>query len=176
MSGLGEISLVRLSSEHDVGSFKCTDEELCAFLVEDALNYQSSYLANTTLVMVDGCIVAYFSLAADAINLDQDEKDAGGITASFASFPALKIARLATDARRERRGYGSHAVKFCVGLARHLNNEHRHDGIGCRFVTVDAYPSAEDWYTGFGFVRNARLMSKKRETVSMRLDAMPYKD
>ena len=133
-------------------------------------------MANTTLMIVDERIVAYFSLSSDAIQLSPDEKDEERIKTPFSSFPALKIARLATDKNSQGNGFGKTALKFCIGLARHLNDEHRHDGIGCRFITVDAYPSSAGWYASQGFIRNEKAGNKNRDTVSLRLDAMPYED
>jgi GNAT superfamily N-acetyltransferase len=167
--------LVRLSRDYDLATFDCGDPELNEFVVEDALSYQEQFLANTTLMLCDGVVAAYFSLAADAIQLDLDEKQAAEIDVPFASFPALKICRLATDLRYQGRTCGTQALEFCVGLARHLNDEHRHDGVACRFVTVDAYPKSVEWYLNRDFIRNGRA-GKKRETISLRLDVMPYED
>jgi GNAT superfamily N-acetyltransferase len=171
-----EVVLVRLSSAYDLASFDCGDQDLNEFLVDDALEYQKLFLANTTLMLAQGRVAAYFSLSSDAIQLSRDEKDVGGIGTPFSSFPALKIARLATDTKFQGLGYGRMALEFCIGLARHFNDEHRHDGVGCRFVTVDAYPSSADWYLAQGFVRNEKVGSKNRETTSLRLDALPFED
>lgn len=170
-----EIVLVRLSPEYDISGFDCEDDDLDGFLADDALRYQEGFLANTTLLLCDGQLVTYFALAADSIRLSGGEKDKGGIDTPLNSFPALKLARLATDVRFRRRGHGTAAVEFCVGLARHLNDMHRHDGIGCRFVTVDAYPTAVAWYKSLGFVENETRRSQK-DTVSLRLDVLPVVD
>jgi GNAT superfamily N-acetyltransferase len=159
-----------------VSNFDCGDDELDDFLVSDALKYQEECLANTTLVLSGKTVAAYFSLAADAIRLSDQEKNDGKIDTPFSHFPALKIARLATDAGFQGKRYGSRAVEYCVGLARHLNDEHRHDGIACRFVTVDAYPNAVDWYRRFGFIENQAHRGRKRQTVSLRIDVLPIQD
>lgn len=172
-----QIKLVRLTKNLDISNFECGDGELDNFLIEDALEYQSDYFANTTLMVINDNIVNFFSLAADSINLTKNEKNKEGITTSFSSFPALKIARLATDSRFQNFGYGTLAVKYCIGLSRHLNDEHRHDGIGCRYVTVDAYPKSVEWYkTRFGFVENEARARIARDTVSLRLDILPVRD
>ena len=171
-----EIQLVRLSRDYDLASFDCGDHDLNEFIVDDALTYQKQFLANTTLLLVDGEIRTYFALASDAIRLNPNEKNAYGIATPLNNFPALKIARLATHAKYRGQGFGTMALQFCVGLARHLNDEHRHDGIGCRFITVDAYRSALDWYLARGFIENETANNKKRDNVSLRLDALPYED
>ncbi|RJQ54081.1 MAG: hypothetical protein C4521_04305 [Actinobacteria bacterium] len=168
--------LVRLSNDFDVSSFDCGNDELGDFLQDDALGYQDKFLANTTLLLDGPNVVTYFSLVADSIRLSDEEKIVEKIDTSRSSFPAIKLARLATDRRFQKRGYGTQAVEFSIGLARHLNDEHRHDGIGCRFVTVDAYPGSVSWYKRFGFIENETKRDKRRETVSLRLDVLPFKD
>lgn len=153
---LESVLLERLSPKHDVTDFHCTDTDLDDFLVEDALNCQHDFLAATTALLVANSeqLMGYFSLAADAITLNPEEKEAEGITRQFRSFPALKIARLAIDKRFQGQGWGKGAVLFCIGLARRLNDLTRYDGVGCRFLTVDAYPTAVDFYKKFRFVEN----------------------
>ncbi len=68
------IKLERLSKVFDLSKFKCGDNELDDFLVSDALKYQKTCLANTTLMIADEKIVNYFSLAADSIRLSTKEK------------------------------------------------------------------------------------------------------
>ena len=130
------IKLERLSKVFDLSKFKCGDNELDDFLVSDALKYQKTCLANTTLMIADEKIVNYFSLAADSIRLSTKEKVEEEIDVIFSSFPAIKIARLATQISCQKNGYGTKAVMYCLGLARHLNDDHRHDAIGCRFVKI----------------------------------------
>jgi GNAT superfamily N-acetyltransferase len=167
--------LIRLTADYDVSSFDCGDADLCEFLRDDALRYQTKLLASTTLLFAADEVVAYFSLATDALGLAEPQRLRRRIKTSFSQMPALKIARLATDKRHQGNGYGTHALQFCVGLARHLNDVDRHDGVGCRFLTVDAYPGAVDWYAGFGFARPDKI-DKSRHTVNMWLDLMPNED
>lgn len=167
-----DVTLARLSPDQDLAGFDCGDGELNEFLCDDALGYQASFFANTTVMIQGGRIVGFFSLAADSIRLELGEKEAAGITMKLRQFPALKIARLGVALPSQRDGLGTLALKYCAGLARHLNDEHRHDGVACRFLTVDAYPQSAAWYMARGFIRNGSARSKKRETVSLRLDVM----
>jgi len=172
---LPEFSLVRIEPEHGLSSFDCGDEDLNEFLRDDALNYQQAYLASTSLLLLGDRVICYFSLAADAIALTDDEMLECNHETPFKSFPALKICRLATDVEFKGQGWGTTVIEFCIGLARHLNDAHTHDGIGCRYVTVDAYPGSADWYIRRGFVKNESKLSR-RQTISLRIDAMPVED
>lgn len=159
---------VYLNPSHRVDGFSCSVQDLCEFLIDDAINYQNAFMAKTYLVYEDGELAAYFALAADSIQLELPEvpDDCEGKTKTY---PALKLARLATDCRFERRRIASDALEFCIGAARAMNADT--PGVGCRFVTVDALPDAESWYAERGFVPNQKYKSRT-QTRSMRLDVL----
>lgn len=72
-----DLRFERLVSEHDVQHFDCGDPDLNDFLRSDALLYQRQHLAGTYVVLAQDEVVAYFSIAADAIKLDVDEPPDG---------------------------------------------------------------------------------------------------
>lgn len=121
--------------------------------------------------MIGDAIVCYFSLAADSIRLKTEEKEESGLP-RLHDYPALKLARLATNEEFQNHGFGTKALEWTVGLAQHFNDDHRHDGLGCRFVTVDAYPQSIGFYKKFGFVENVEGAGKKRANVSLRYDVL----
>lgn len=71
-----KVTLAGLSHDHSLADFDCGDGELSEFLCVDALAYQASFFANTTLMLEGGRVVGFFS-----------------------QFPALKIARLGQPCR-----------------------------------------------------------------------------
>lgn len=158
---------VFLNPSHEVDGFKCSVADLREFLVDDAINYQRAYMARTFLILEDGELAAFFALAADSIQLKVPEIPSG-CEEKTRTYPALKLARLATDSRFEGRRIASDALEFCVGAARAMNEV---PGVGCRFVTVDALPTAKDWYENRGFVPNLRYR-RRDVTLSMRLDVL----
>ena len=121
-------------------------------------------------MMLEDDIVCYFSLAADSIRLKADERKESSVP-DLRDYPALKLARLATSEKFQGRGFGTLALEWTVGLAQHLNDEHRHDGLGCRFVTVDAYAESLGFYKRFGFVENVEHQRKKGN-ISLRYDVL----
>lgn len=165
------LTVARLSGDSDIADFRCDDDDLNDFLQSDALRYQEAFLANTTLLLLDGVVVCYVALAADSLSLTGSEKRNSGIKA-LREYPAMKIARLAADKRYQHKGIGTKALLWCMGLAQHLNDEVRHDGIACRFITVDAYPEAVGFYREFGFVENIGGQGKKGANVSLRYDVL----
>ena len=159
----------RLTPEHDVGRFDCSDEDLNDFLKSDALAYQGQHLAGTYLVFNGASRpVAYFSTSADAIRLEIDEPPKGCREKLIRTYPALKLARLGVCKHHHGQGIGSEIVKVCVGIAIAIHNENH---VGCRFVTVDAYPDRVDWYLKRGFERNKAYLNRKN-TSSLRLEVL----
>ncbi|NTU71897.1 MAG: GNAT family N-acetyltransferase [Coriobacteriia bacterium] len=167
MSG-HEFRFERLTSKHDVRRFDCGDSDLNEFLQCDALPYQEQHLAGTYLVFDGAQLVAYFSIAADAIKLELDEPPTACIEKAIRTYPALKLARLGVHKEHQGRGIGNELVKVCVGVAIAM---HQRLHVGCRFVTVDAYPDRVDWYLQRGFERNKAYVNR-RNTASLRLEVI----
>ena len=81
-----------------------------------------------------GNIIAYMALLCDAIQLDTEEVQQMGWDIPFRTIPALKIGKLAVNQAYERHHYGSFMLWLALGFAENL----LHEGIACRFLTVDA--------------------------------------
>lgn len=164
-----ELDVVKLSAGFDLSNFDCGDSDLNSFLKDDALLYQNGSLAITYVCLYKNQIVGYFSFCSDAIRLEVEEKEAmPEPKRRLGEYPAVKIARLAIHKDFARRGIGTFLVKAAMGkIAGAIIKE-----IGCRFVTVDAYDQAIDFYIKLGFIQN---LSKKRKTgLSMRYDLIDY--
>ncbi|MFH1247269.1 MAG: GNAT family N-acetyltransferase [Candidatus Micrarchaeota archaeon] len=164
-----ELDLVKLSSGFDLSAFDCNDADLNSFLKEDALMYQTSSLAVTYLCLYKNQVIGYFSLSSDAIRLDLEEKnDLSEPKQRLGEYPAVKIARLAVNKNFGNQGVGTFLVKAAMGkIAGVIVKE-----IGCRFVTVDAYEKAIEFYKKIGFVQN--LAKKRKAGLSMRFDLIDY--
>lgn len=71
---------------------------------------------------------------------------------------------------KEIKGYGSYLIELVRGIATEINE----NGLGCRFVVVDAdienNPNVTEFYIKNGFVLNESYNGKKQRTISMRLD------
>ena len=171
---IDELSITQLTNGQNVTGFCCEDKELENFLLQDALAHQKNMVATTYLCLFQLKPVGYFSICTDAISLDETEKQSSfGKDKPYRDYPALKIARLATHKDYQKRGIGTYMVKLAIGKALSLSTE-----MGCRFVTVDAYPKSYPFYKKFNFIDNLADKKKRHEpddTISIRLDLIHLK-
>ena len=151
------IQLRRLSADDVVKHFDCGVDDLNDFILTDAPLYYRARLA-TSYVLEDcasGDVIGYFSLAHDRISLtdfpsnsayNRFRKQFFAQGKMFKSYPALKICRLATDTRYRGEGIGAMLVNMLIASYRNDSKA------GCRFITVDAYADALDFYFKQGFM------------------------
>jgi GNAT superfamily N-acetyltransferase len=115
-------------------------------------------------------LVGYITILNDSIILKSSEKrHLFDFNRSVFTFPALKIGRLGVRHDYQRSGVGRSLLKYAIGVVVRLN----HDlNIGCRFVTVDAYPKSVSWYEANGFVYNKNYAHPEKTHPSMRYDIL----
>jgi GNAT superfamily N-acetyltransferase len=167
-------------AESKLRAFRCSREaEIQAYLHEDALSDERAGFARTYVVLEDGEIVAYFTLLADSIRLQVDERPEG---VRYLSAPAIKIARLGVHDDSRGRRIGEWVVLLVIGLGRELARD-----VGIRYITLDALPRPRllEFYAGLGFVPNFAEQSHRVDATgetsidqSMRFDLIgdPIKD
>jgi hypothetical protein len=151
---VSEIELFPLE-ETAPSDFRCTRKEQQEFLHERAVTEQTDGFSVTYLGHARGVLVAYMTLAMDAIALQTKEKPRNEIT--LVRFPAMKLAQLAVDERWERRGIGKNMVALAVVLGLQLGQR-----VGCRYLTVDAKADLVDWYKRQQFKVN-RIARKEQD-------------
>lgn len=144
----------QLTSDTDIKPFKCADEDLNEFLLEDAKHFQNELMAVTYLIeyMEQNKTAAYFSLLADKITFNPDERAVWNkLNRNIPnqkrrrSYPAVKIGRLAVNEEFAGCGLGTFIldnIKYAFANVKRL---------GCRFVTVDALSTAVAFYEKNGF-------------------------
>ena len=97
---------LQLSSDTEIKPFKCAEEDLNGFLFEDAKHFHQELMAVTYLLedTSENVTVAYFSLLADKITFNPDEKSIWNrLNRNIPnpkrrkSYPAIKIGRLAVN-------------------------------------------------------------------------------
>jgi GNAT superfamily N-acetyltransferase len=149
---LDKTMIIRLDEDVTLSSFDCGNADLNDFLLNDAKNYLKSMLAVTYLAKIEDKIVAYFCLSYDGLTrttiLTGEEKTLWNRVARKIpnskrrkTYPAVKIGRLAVAQEYAGFGIGRLIVKSIVMM--YINKQHH---AGCRFITVDAYRSALDFY------------------------------
>jgi GNAT superfamily N-acetyltransferase len=156
------ISLVDLEivpfdpTRHDVSKFDCDDNDLNDFLKHDAAKYQADHLSHTRVVFFKGTLVGYITLLADCIILQTGEKkkaltETRSRHQSVYTFPAIKIGRVGIQKEHQRSGIGTQLLLYTIGLVLRINRELN---VGCRFITLDAYPKSVPWYLKKNFMFN----------------------
>ena len=146
------LQFVRLEENTTLSVFDCGDIDLNEFLQNDSKNYLKSMLAVTYLVKIDDEVAAYFCLSYDSLTrnliLTDEEKALWNKVGRQIpnskrrrTYPAVKIGRLAVAKKYAGCGLGK---QLLLGVREMYINERHH--AGCRFITVDAYRSALDFY------------------------------
>ena len=132
----------------ELKGFDCGDEDLNNFLVEDAKGFRGKRIASSYILEDEGAIVAYFCLLNDKISRqdvtnNQWKKIKGGFPErkQFSSYPAIKIGRFAVSMKYKGRNIGTDLMNLLKSMLYHNPNYS-----AFRFLTVDAYLSAIDFY------------------------------
>lgn len=175
---LNEFKFYKLEQDTDIKPFKCSDEDLNGFLLEDAKNYLREMLASTYVLEdeYNHKTVAYFSLLNDSISFNADamskttwnrinRKIPNGKRRGH--YPALKIGRLAVAEDYSGQRLGSDIIELVKYM---VSNDNRY---GCRFLTLDAYKDAVTFYLKCGF----KLLSstdENEQTRSMYFDLKSF--
>ncbi|MDE6581001.1 MAG: GNAT family N-acetyltransferase [Duncaniella sp.] len=151
--------LVRLTQDAVLDGFDCGDSDLNGFLVEDAKGFLDKRIATSYLLLDNEKIAAYFCLLNDKISRQdvtnsQWKKIKGAFPdrKQFGSYPAIKVGRFAVSAEYRGRNIGTDLMSILKNM---LNENPNYSAF--RYLTVDAYLSAIDFYVKNGF----KLLSEK---------------
>lgn len=162
-----------LDEKHDLSKFECDSDDLNDFLKNDALTQQRSKLNLTKLVICDDTIIGYVSLLTDTIPLrdirdeetKQEIKDQLSITSKKRKLPAIKIGRLAIDKKYSGKGLGSEILMSILFNIKNIAE----NNVGLRFVTVEGYAKAYNFYVNHNNFNN---LKKDDEKIKKELDVI----
>lgn len=120
--------------------------------------------------MCDETIVGYVSLLTDTLPLKdirdedtkQDIKDQLNFVSKKRKLPAIKIGRLAIDEKYAHKGLGSEILMSVLFNVKNIAE----DNAGLRFVTVEGYASAYNFYTNHNFIN----LEKDDDKIKEKLD------
>jgi GNAT superfamily N-acetyltransferase len=161
-----DLSISALSKRDDVLLFCCKNDDLNDFLKNDALSNQEQLISKTYVCYYRGHFTGYFTLTTDTIKVKSVDDSDCVDDFPYSRYPAVKLARLATDKRFERKGIGSHMLFAAIGLAQRVA-----DITGCRYITVDSKPGSTGFYIRYGFKIVKR--SIKKDYTSLYLNMQP---
>jgi GNAT superfamily N-acetyltransferase len=128
------------------------DDALRAFLKKSALKFSASNIAKTYVAVQKDDAEQPLVRSYVSILLSEIKKEYAATEdcpeANRYNFPAVKIARLATDKNFEGKGLGTGLIAFVAGLVR----THVMPHAGCRFLILDANRAKIEFYKKRGFV------------------------
>ena len=145
------IEIRGLEKAHRVDEFDCGDEALNVYLRRFAWKNQAKLSVGATYIAYEiaqpRIVLGYYTLASASVVREQLPSDLTEQLPRYPSLPAALLARLAVDRRFHRAGIGKvllrHAIQSVLTLSKL---------VGCRYLIVDAYPTAAPWYAKYGFV------------------------
>ena len=147
------MKLVRLTADYPLQSFDCGDEDLNEFLLDDAKHFLAKRIANTFILEDEGKIVAYCCLLNDKVTRLEiigsqwkKIKDTFPDGKKFRSYPSVKIGRFAVAKEYQSQHIGAQLISIIKAL---LSDDNIYSAF--RFITVDAYCCALDFYRHNGF-------------------------
>ena len=151
-----------VSNNFDLSGFDCGNPDFNDFIANDALRDSEDNYSVTYIGIIRGAPAAYVCLVAASYRTE-----AIGASASrryrYRSIPAVKIARIATDRRYQRAGFGKALVAFSTSIARKVG-----ELVGCRLLVTDALLERIPWYEELGFKLSLpSSMAHKRENYPM---------
>lgn len=142
----GAPELRRLGQRDRCGGFSSGHEALDTYFRQYAKQSERRGLAATTVAWIDGEIAGFVTVVASGV----DPSPLRGLVQGLSRQPApvLVLARMACDARYQRRGIGAVMLRDVV-FAGALD---MHARFGCAGVFVDAKPDAVSFYARYDFV------------------------
>jgi ribosomal protein S18 acetylase RimI-like enzyme len=165
---LSDIRVSSLSKVYKLEDFDCSDPDLNEFLRMDSFAYQDAQITNVYLLIYGESVIGFFSLQNDSVKLVLDEKSHAKIIKPHTEYPAVKIGRLGIDKRYQRKGLGKLIIQIAIGIVREAKRFS-----ACRFLTVDSYFKAVEFYLSYGFeINRHKEYTSKKHYISLRYDLL----
>lgn len=171
-----DFNITALTESHGVSRFDIASEHesLRGYLKKNAINFQSKNIARTYVACETGSTKVRSYIC---ILLSEIKKEFANVEdcpeASRYNYPAIKIARLATDRKYEGKKLAQSLISYVAGLA----IEQVMPFAGCRFLILDANRSAIPYYEkqGFVLVNNEENLSNPNPVMFMDLHKIVLK-
>ena len=142
----------KLDERFSADDFDCGDADLNDFIKREAHFYRTQLLAMPYVLTekdkIDR-ILAYFTLANEKISVadfpsnsqfNKFKRENFNKEKHLRSYPSVKIGRLAIGKDLQGQGIGTHILRF---IKIYFASDNK---TGCRFVTLDAYRGATEFY------------------------------
>ena len=137
-----------LTSAHDIARFACGEPTLDDWLRRRALANQISGVSRTYVLIGDGRVIGYYTLAAGAIAVGEAPNRVRRNMPD--PIPMAVLGRFAIDRARQRQGLGHLLLRDAV-----LRTHQAAETIGIRGLLVHALsPAAKRFYESRGFLES----------------------
>jgi GNAT superfamily N-acetyltransferase len=140
----------RLAEDDIVRVFDCGDNALNTYLRRHAWINQQQNLIGVTYVSVEEShpkiVVGYYTMATSAVPRDSLPAEVVAALPRYQNLPVALLARLAVDRRFQGSSVGKSLLRHSFQNVLNLSRE-----VGCRYLIVDAYSTAVEWYRRYGF-------------------------
>jgi ribosomal protein S18 acetylase RimI-like enzyme len=162
-----QVNISAIRANDNIISFKCGDADLDEYIKESACYDRINKLSVTWLVHMDDLIVGFFTLANASINASLINREDGETDYPYQSYPALKIARLATRVDYQNRGIGRAMLVETLAIAEEITYYS-----GCRFIVVDSKKRSIGFYRKYGFKVPVSIENKidNKTTIPLYID------
>lgn len=156
-----------------VRTFRSRSRDLDEFIQStDVDDYEEDGFGRTYLVYFEADLVAYFTICNDGLRyeyLERVKSFSKVSTQIVGTIPSVKIGRLATDIRFERRGIGRTIIRYIAGLA-------LESSAAVRLLILESKEDSQDFYLrcGFSFARPVkRERARRHRTMLIDLQELP---
>jgi len=141
-----KIKIRLINEDIDLNQFNCGNNDLNEFLKEDCIVQKKIMLNTTYLCIYNKEIVGFITISTDSINIkelgEEYEETFQNKEINYKRFPAIKIGRLAVDNKFQNKGIGEFLLHYLFEYLLKMSKE-----LGFRFLSIDAYLSAYEFYT-----------------------------
>lgn len=147
---------------------------LKTFIQKHAKTYQAQSLARTygafsTAPALRGKLLGYVTLVCGEVVIEDDDPLlplGEGVDYRYRHYPAVKIARLAVDARQRGQDIGTQLLDLSLAITLEVICPE----VGCRFLMVDAKQDSVGFYSKAGFTMLDTPANRQRDEPVMFID------
>lgn len=144
------LKIRRLAQDDFTKTFDCGDHALDSYLKRHAwINQEQNLIGVTYVAVAEGhpkIVLGYYTLANGDVPRDSLPTGITKDLPRYQNLPVALLARLAVDHRFQGSGLGKNLLRHAFENILNLSRQ-----VGCRYVIVDAYATAVEWYTKYGF-------------------------
>ena len=138
---------IHLVEDSLINTFSCGNKDLDKFFKKHAKDNDAAGYGKTFVLFDEEKLVGFFTLCSAQIRSDSFPYSFEENCPKY-PIPAIRIARLAVDAKMQKKGYGKELLKEAF-----YKNVNASQTIGIKIVVVDAKESSKSFYEKYGFIK-----------------------